>query len=240
MPTKIICCVTLDVEVDKDPQYRVSNPPDFRNVTEAIPGLLEPLFMEYSVKPTYLLSSEVMQDAASVQTLKKLQSDHELGAHGHGELLGEGVEVGQFKGLPLHDFMNDYPAEVQHAKLSWLTELFARTFGYAPKSFRGGRFGVDGHTLRILAELGYAVDSSVTPGLWWHNSQQVLNFVTAPEQPYRPGAGDVTRPGELPIWEAPVSSWAPSALSRQWGNNWRGRSKIECAFNPLIGNNWDY
>jgi hypothetical protein len=47
----------MDVEVDKDPHYRVSSPPRFRNVTETIPLLLEPLFCEYGVQPTYLLSS---------------------------------------------------------------------------------------------------------------------------------------------------------------------------------------
>jgi hypothetical protein len=212
---KIFCCVTMDVEVDKDPHYRVSSPSRFRNVTEAIPHLLEPLFCELGVKPTYLLSSEVMQDKESVAVLKQLRSQHELGTHGHAELLGPEVDVSLFAGKPMHDFINDYPPEVQREKLSWLTELFIKTFGYPPRSFRAGRFGVNGYTLRILQDLGYQVDSSVTPGLYWYNNHQVLNFIHAPEQPYHPDEEDVTKIGELDIWEVPVSSWEASSLGKK-------------------------
>ena len=88
----------MDVEVDKDPHYRVSSPPRFRNVTEAIPVLLEPLFCEYGVQPTSLLSSEVIMDQESVEVLTRLCSQHELGAHGHAEILGEEKDVRIFAG----------------------------------------------------------------------------------------------------------------------------------------------
>lgn len=210
---KIVCCVTMDVEVDKDPQYLISNPPCFRNVTEAIPKILEPLFLEYGVRPTYLISSEVMQDHACVKVFESLKSDHELGTHGHAELLEE-LDITKFSGRPMVEFINDYSYEVQLSKLSWLTELFIETFGYAPKSFRGGRFGVDGATLRVLEKLGYAVDSSVAPGIYCDNSKQVLNYIKAPEQPYRPAASDVTGRGDLGIWEVPVSCWPANRASQ--------------------------
>lgn len=216
---KIFCCVTLDVEVDKDPFYRISSPPRFRNVTEAIPELLEPLFLEFGVRPTYLLSSEVIQDPDSVSILRRLRTDHELGTHGHGELLGPEINIRDFQGKPLHDFICDYPPDVQKEKLTWLTELFYETFGYKPLSFRGGRFGISGQTAKILQDLGYKVDSSVTPGLFWENNSQIVSFIHAPEQPYHPDEKDITRHGKLKILEIPVSSWEAWPLGkkvREW------------------------
>jgi len=212
---KIVCFVTMDVEVDKDPRYRVSSPPSFSNVTEAIPNLLEPLFLEYNVRPTYLISSEVMQDPPSVHTLKNLKSEHELGSHGHAELLGEDIKVNRFTGMLMNDFLNDYATEVQASKLQWLTKLFIETFGFAPKSFRGGRFGINAQTLMILDEQGYTVDSSITPGRYWYNSKQVVNYIMAPEQPYRPKVDDPLSPGSLQLWEVPVSCWTPRAAIRR-------------------------
>ena len=37
------------------------------------------------------------------------------------------------------------------------------TFGHAPASFRAGRFGIGPRSIGILDDLGYAVESSVTP-----------------------------------------------------------------------------
>jgi hypothetical protein len=224
---KIFCCITMDVEVDKSSTYHISDPPGFKNVTEAIPRLLEPLFLKYRVKPTYLLSSEIIQDRECVETLKNLQSDHELGTHGHGELLDPDLDIHSLGGAKLHDFINDYSREEQYARLSWLTGIFVEKFGYSPRSFRGGRFGIDAKTLSILEELGYAVDSTVTPGTCWFNTRQVMNYLEAPEQPYQPSENALTEVGGMSIAEVPVSSWLPN----RWGRRllaYRARSTGVC------------
>ena len=64
-------------------------------------------------------------------------------------------------------FQRDYPPDVEAAKLRDLTELFSRTFGRSPTSFRAGRFGIGPHSIPILEELGYLVESSVTPHMDW-------------------------------------------------------------------------
>ncbi len=179
-----------------------------------MPELLEPLFLEYGVKPTYLVSSEVMQNAKSVKVLKQLKSDHELGTHGHGELMEEGIQLNNFCGLLHKDFICEYPNEKQYSKLSWLTQLFSDTFGYAPKSFRAGRFGIDSHSLEILANLNYEVDSSVTPGLYHRGFNKIVNYIMAPEQPYRPASHDANRKGDLRLFEVPVSCWTDNFLAK--------------------------
>ena len=66
-----------------------------------------------------------------------------------------------------------------------------------------------------LANLQYEVDSSVTPGLFWRGSRQVVNFIMAPEQPYRPANHDLNQPGELNLLEIPVSCWTSNFLTKK-------------------------
>jgi hypothetical protein len=211
---KLLCCVTMDVEIDKDIHYRIGQQVSFKNVIEAIPNLLEPLFIENGVKPTYLLSAEVIQNQDCLKILKKLKSDHELGTHGHAEFLKDGMDVLKSGGILLREFINDYTFDEQLSKLTWLTELFYSTFGYEPKSFRGGRFGVNGDTIKALEQLDYRVESSVTPGTFWDSDREILNFVDAPEQPYCPATDDITAIGNSALLEVPVSCWPAHSLAK--------------------------
>ncbi|MEO8875474.1 MAG: hypothetical protein ABI461_07805, partial [Polyangiaceae bacterium] len=68
------------------------------------------------------------------------------------------------------------------------------------------RFGIGPHSLKILAELGYAVDSSVTPSLHWGDAKGgAFDFVGASTQPYRPDSGAPARVGSAKIIEVPVT-----------------------------------
>ena len=83
--------------------------------------------------------------------------------------------------------------ENEKEKLFNITELFIKTFGYEPKSFRAGRFGISKDTLKILENLNYKVDSSITPDMQWRNnnkSKNTVNFFGAPYQPYYPSHND--------------------------------------------------
>ena len=62
-------CVTIDVEPDCTVSWKRSNPLTFENVKTGILKILQPLFQEYSVRPTYLISPEVMNDFQSVALL---------------------------------------------------------------------------------------------------------------------------------------------------------------------------
>jgi hypothetical protein len=208
----------MDVEIDKDLHYRIGHPISYKNVYEAIPNLLEPLFKEYGVRPTYLLSSEIIQDKQCINVLKNLKTEHELGTHGHAEFLGEKIDILKSSGRLLREFVSDYPFEQQFSMLAWLTEIFYQAFGYAPKSFRGGRFGVNIDTIKILEKLQYKVESSVTPGTFWESDKQLLNFISAPEQPYCPAVDDITNRGNSVLLEVPISCWPAHACSKYLQN----------------------
>jgi hypothetical protein len=110
---------------------------------------------------------------------------------------------------------SSYTYEVERLKMVSLTALFANRFGYNPVSFRAGRFAVGPNTLKILDDLNYKVDSSVTPNIDWNNKEGRANFINAPDQPYYPKQNDILTPNGNEILEVPVTI-LKSANSKKW------------------------
>lgn len=113
-----------------------------------------------------------------------------------------------------------------------LTELFAQQIGQRPVSFRAGRFGVSEHTGRILSELGYRVDSSVTPHVVWTDKQgrKLPDFRNSPEFPYRVGpAGNLWQPGPGKLLEVPVTILAGANPDEpRWFRPWYSDTNTLC------------
>jgi len=205
---RALLCVSIDCECDKGPAWRTRRPLAFEGVHVGIAERLHPLFRRFGAKPTYLLSPELLRDAGSVERLASLEGC-ELGTHLHGEL----AEPGAFEPDVTDAVQRDYPREVEAAKLTWLTDAFRAAFGRAPRSFRAGRFGIGNNTVSILDELGYAVESSVTPFVDWSDVSAGLSFVGAPTQPYHPDPRQPARPGDARLLEVPITV-RPSLLAR--------------------------
>jgi hypothetical protein len=200
----VFLCVSIDCECDKGPRWKVRRPLTFEGVHVGIGERLQPLFERFGAKPTYLLSPELLRDAASVERLTSLQGC-ELGAHLHVEL----AEPGATEPEVTNAVQRDFAADVERAKLFWLTSAFGDAFGRPPRSFRAGRFGVGANTVGILEELGYSVDSSVTPHVDWSHVSPGLCFTNAPEQPYHPARDDPSRRGDGSLLEVPVTIRPP-------------------------------
>ena len=199
--------VTIDTECDKSPNWRTSSPLTFHGVTIGIPIILQPLFREFGVRPTYLVSYEVMDRPECVDVLQA-QPDAELGTHLHGEYVPPGEIPQPIDGTLTSEMQWDSGYLLEKAKLATLTEKDAGVFGRRPRAFRAGRFGAGPDTGRCLMELGYAIDSSVTPHLSWESRLGYANpdFRACPELPYRIGAdGNLFTPGTAPLLELPVT-----------------------------------
>jgi hypothetical protein len=210
---EIFFAVTIDTECDKGPEWRVQQPIGYRSVLEGVPQRLQPLFQRFEAKPTYLLSPEMIEHDGCVATLRGLPGACELGAHLHGEFI-EPNRPPPGTITRVHDVQRQYPPAVERAKLDNLTKLFAERFDYRPASFRAGRFGIGAHSLRFLDELGYAVDSSVTP----YAIHDDGNFWGCPVTPYHASEDDPRVPGGLRILEAPVTIASPllGRLPARW------------------------
>lgn len=216
---KIYFAITIDTECDKGEKWKVKQPLSFKNTREGIVKNLQPIFDKYKVKATYLLSPEVMYDDISVEVFKEFANRSELGTHLHAEFI---EPESNFKSDNTDHYQSDFSFEVEKQKLYNLTQLFIEKFGYQPTSFRAGRFGISKKTLSFLEELGYKVDSSATPDIYWKNeNSNHINFFGTPYQPYFPSTNDARRNGNLSVLEVPVStinkkikSW-PLSLKRK-------------------------
>ena len=200
--TRAYLSITIDTECDKGPRWKCEHPIAFSGVTRAIPERLTPLFRMYGAKPTYLLSPEVMRHEASVETLHALGAEADLGSHLHGEF----AEPDSCEPEETKIFQREYPRAVEKAKLTYLTDLFRTTFGRHPRTFRAGRFGIGENSIDLLTELGYEVESSVTPNLDWTSAGAPgLAFPNAPTQPYVPSAQEPWKRGNAKLLEVPVT-----------------------------------
>jgi len=204
----IAVTITVDTEADhRGDAWVKSDPLAFRSVTDGVPKRLEPLLRSHGARATYLLTTEVMADPRSVEVLGRL-TEAELGTHLHGDHVPPLARVPEPAGSTSWDFTCFYPHDVERAKLQTITRQYHEQFGKPPRSYRAGRYAASGYTAQALVELGYVVDTSVTPALRWVNEldpSQVLDFVAAPLEPYRPSAANLAQPGPLRIWELPIT-----------------------------------
>lgn len=217
-------CLSIDCECDKGPGWRTHKPLAFSGITQGIGERLQPLFRVFGAKPTYLLSPEVMRDAVALETLAPLDGEAELGTHLHGEF----AEPGAFEPDVTHAFQCHYDRDTERRKLRSLTDLYRNVFGHPPRSFRAGRFGIGRNSLGLLQELGYAVDSSVTPYKDWTKAgAPEASFLGAPTQPYWPvpeqparAASEVGILLEVPVTIRPsLPAWL-SFAEHLWEPRW--------------------
>lgn len=156
---KVYVIISIDTECDKDSRWQVPQPMRFDNIMEQQNALF-PLFKKYNLKPTYLLSPEVLKNQKSVRFFQENKDWIELGTHLHVEFIAPNENMASTN---TNDIQGNHKKEIELEKLTNLTNLFEDKFGFKPTSFRSGRFGSSDHTTRFLAELGYKVDSSIVP-----------------------------------------------------------------------------
>lgn len=179
--------ITIDVEPDCSPNWRYSDPLTFEGVHEGIGKILQPLFNKYSFTPTYLINNVVLEDEGSIHTFKQLQGNFELGTHLHPEFMEPQKTEFDYAGKKGVANCCFYAPEIEFEKIRNITTLFERQFGYAPSSFRAGRFSAGPNTIKSLTRLNYKVDTSVTPNVRWDDKsrEKAVDFRGASLQPYR-------------------------------------------------------
>jgi hypothetical protein len=179
--------ITIDTEPDL-PKRRRASPGTLSN----IPALLTLQERIPDVKLTLLVTHSVVSDRSSVRVLERLKRDYdcEIGAHLHPE------ETPPFvRGFPDDTSLMRLPLEARAEKLRTLTRAISAHFP-APVSYRAGRWKLSPEDLGLLAELGYAVDSTVTPYVSWR-VEHGPDFAAAPAEPGRVVDGT--------LWEVPVT-----------------------------------
>lgn len=171
--------------MDSDPHWVKQYPPAYSSVVKGIPRILRPIWDKYDAHPIYFVSPEVLYDKRCVAVLRReIQKGAVVGAHLHPEYIGPDSDWGAGMENILARFpCSGYSDAVEREKLKNLTDLIEQKLGVRPEWYRAARFGADAATIRILRDLGYRYDSSVTPKIDWrpkggpdHSRAQVKRY----------------------------------------------------------------
>jgi hypothetical protein len=154
--------ITIDTEEDDWGAYRSSGF-TVENISQI--SRLQSLFDRYGAIPTYLVTYPVVtSDAARRVFLDILARNRcEIGAHCHPwntPPFEEEISV-------RHSMLCNLPYSTVHKKIAVLQDEITRSLGVVPKSFRAGRWGFGSDVAAAIHQLGFRVDTSVTPLIDW-------------------------------------------------------------------------
>lgn len=185
--------VTIDTEADN--QWEHGRPLSTQNIEYCRP--FQTLCEMYGILPTYLITSEIATDPEAVVFLRPLveEGKAEVGAHMHPWTTPPfRDQPGLRFNDPVHAFPSELPPDLLYDKLETLTGQIEQALERRPTSFRAGRFGFDSACAGMLKQLGYVVDSSVTPLVSLRKARG-----------YRGGGPDFSGERAYPFWVACAS-----------------------------------
>ncbi|MCH8537176.1 MAG: polysaccharide deacetylase family protein [Alkalimonas sp.] len=200
VPVKL-CAETppiLLVVIDTEEEFDWGLPPDRQQVS--VKHLLhvervQSIFDAYGIVPCYAVDYPVASSQDCIELLRSYSQAQkcEIGAH-----LQPWVNPPHDEVLSFHNmFPGNLPVALEKQKLQCLTEAITNAFGTAPISYKAGRYGLGPNSARILHELGYKIDLSVSP-CFNHNAEGGPNFQHFDSQPFFFG--------QNPILEIPLTS----------------------------------
>lgn len=207
--------ITIDTEADCGPGWVGATPESYRNIDELRQTLL-PSVSRWAAPATLLINGDVIERDAPSRMCEVLsrQEGWELGAHLHGELEEPERRYQSPAGVRLFDRQCFYSSDLESAKMEALQRKFTNRFGFAPQSFRAGRYGASERTLQICARLGYSVDSSVAAGVRLEEDDAVLDFRRWGVEPW------VFDGAAGPLVEIPITVQSAAVP------HWRGQRRV--------------
>lgn len=167
---------------------------------------------KFGFKPVWLTNYEMAVDPAYVAFAK------DVIARGQGEV---GMHLHAWNSPPEFDLTGDdwrwqpylieFPDAVLRDKVVFMTQLLEETFQTKMRSHRAGRWAFDSRYAKLLIELGYQVDCSVTPRVNWRNAKGApqgnggTDFQHFPDHAYFMDENAIHRPGNSSLLEVPMS-----------------------------------
>lgn len=208
MSNKAAFLITIDTEGDNLWQKHDSITTENARFLPRFQALCE----KYGFKPVYLTNYEMAVDPFYIEFAQDViaRDAGEVGMHLHA--WNSPPET------PLTDddwrykpYLIEYPYNVMREKVVFMTRLLEDTFQTKMRSHRAGRWAFDERYARLLTELGYEVDCSVTPKVNWRTAKGApagnggTDYRRFPEQAYFLDEHDISRPGNSSLLEVPMS-----------------------------------
>ncbi len=198
MKKSVLFILSVDTEEEWDWSGPFPNDNFSVNNVNEIPAF-QTFCQELGIKPTYFVDYAVANNKHSAHILKELNQEHcEIGAHLHPwanpPFFNETTENSSH--------VINLPIENVEKKLDALLSKITDEIHCEAKSFRTGRWGMNGDILQLINRKGIDIDSSVYPlYLSKHFSCE-----KAPTNPYWPNYHDTNCQGEQrDIFEIPVT-----------------------------------
>ena len=200
----------ISVDTEADNLWQKPSETSLENL-RAIPRFQQ-LCEDFSIRPTYLVTYPVADLQMGRDMLEDIAKSGraEIGAHLHPWTCPPIEQITE-NDIYYHPCPHHLSLDLFRRKMTNLTTRITESFGKAPVSYRGGRWGIIGSHLAILEELGYKVDTTVTPQISWKliarasKGNDGINFSNAPLNPYYPSSDDICIPGESKILEIPLT-----------------------------------
>ena len=210
--TKTKVCITIDTEGDS-----ANNPNSSYLGIHSVISKLVNLLDNLAIKATFFIQEDKICHVGTkfAHIWKSLEENgHEIGYHAHG-------------------IIQSSPEERDAIITQGIEKL--RNMGLNPLSYRGGRFYLNGHILKILEKNNIRYDSSVVPGLreFFYDGTERCNHVGAPRKPYFPSYHNHTRPGDSKILELPVNRY-PKFSPETWGGIVNNSANNEILFDYFL------
>ncbi len=188
--------------------------------TEFLPRF-QNLCEKYLLKPTWLVDYEMAKSRGFIEFASDVleRKTGEVGMHLHAWNTPPHLPI-------THDdyvnqpYLTEYSGKVMEQKIDFMTSLLEDTFQITVASHRAGRWGFNARYARILSERGYLVDCSVTPHVSWRRrlgdpaGRGGPDYRGFPDRSYFLDPDDISREGNLPLLEVPVSILKRGGLCR--------------------------
>jgi hypothetical protein len=170
--------ITIDTEEDNWNTLR--GPKSVLNIRQ-IPEL-QKFLQGYGLRPTYLVTYPVAQDAFAAELLGTLCGDGrcEIGAHLHPWSTPPHIEAN----TPENSMLNNLSMDIKYHKLDVLSATIRKQLQVHPVSYRAGRWGFVEEDCKMLHDLGYKLDTSVTPFVSWESFSKGPNHEQLPFYPF--------------------------------------------------------
>lgn len=171
---------------------------------------------KYGVRPTWLTNWE-MATAPEYQEFAKdvlARDTGEIGMHLHSWNSPPEIPLTD-DDYKYHPYLIEFPEHLIREKVKVMTDTLENVFGTKMVSHRAGRFSFNEIYARILVEHGYLIDGSVTPNVSWKaypgnpKGNGGTDFSKFPENAYFIDLNDISRPGNSPLLEIPVTVTQP-------------------------------
>jgi hypothetical protein len=172
--------ITIDTEEDQWEKYKTDSY-TINNVMHGIP-LIQNIFDKFGALPTYLINYPVATNRNAMRMFQEMldKGRCEIGTHCH-----------PWNTPPFREQINYYntmlcnlPHELQYKKIEAIHEVITNHLKVAPISFRAGKWGFGPSVAQTIYQLGYRIDSSITPFTDWTDDDGP-DFSKASVFPYR-------------------------------------------------------